>query len=99
MSEVLAGYELQYEDVPFIKPYRVGRAFKMSNKANTVEAPAKAYNKTRGEHIKDIIIAILVAGIIAFVGGMTFAKNNQAEIDRAVSAVQPTAQAQEPVKK
>jgi len=31
--------------------------------------PAKRYQKTQGEHFKDIVIAILVTAIIAFVAG------------------------------
>lgn len=99
MSLALADYKLEFEDIPPItrKGGKDSKMSKNSKPAETVEA--KAYNKTRGEHIKDVIIAVLVAGIIAFIGGVSFAKNNQAEIDRAVSAVQPTAQVQEPVKK
>lgn len=63
------------------------------------EAPkaSKKYAKTRGEHAKDIIIAILVSSVIAFVGGMVFAGKQQAEVRNAVSAAQkvvsPTAEA------
>jgi hypothetical protein len=39
------------------------------------------------------VITALVIGIIAFIGGMQFAKGNQAEINRAVQAVQPNTQA------
>lgn len=95
----LDSYKLEYEHMPFRFTRKGGKDSKMSKNTKAVEAPAKTYNKSRGEHFKDIVIAVLVASIIAFVGGMTFAKNNQAEIDRAVSAVQPTAQAQETVKK
>ena len=82
-----------------IKPVRVGRALtKMSNKStNQAEAkPARKYSKTRGEHFKDLVIVALVVAIIAFIGGMQFAKGNQAQIDKAVSALQPTAQAVAP---
>ena len=77
-----------------IKPARVGRA-KMPKSTNN-EAPkaSKKYAKTRGEHYKDIVIAILVTGIIAFIGGAMFANSNQAKIDAAVSAVQPVANAE-----
>jgi len=38
----------------------------MPKTTNTPEAkPAKKYAKTRGEHYKDIVIAILVTSIIA----------------------------------
>lgn len=93
----LDSYTLHYEDIPK-NPNRVGRTFKMSKAKQTTEAPA-VYNKSQGEHRKDIVIAILVSAIIAFVGGMYFKGTQQAEIDRAVSAVQPTAQAATEVKK
>lgn len=96
-------YGTPYITTP-IKPIRVGKDDKpMSKTNNNITAPepvkaTKKYAKTRGEHFKDIVIAILITSIIAFVGGMQFAKGNQAEIDRAVKAAQPTAQA-ESVKK
>ena len=46
------------------------------------------YAKTRGEHTKDLIIAILITGVIAFVGGMVFANKQDAEVKNAVSAAQ-----------
>lgn len=82
-----------------INPIRVGRSFKKMTKESTpVEAPkVKAkYAKTKGEHFKDIVIAILVAGIIAFIGGMTFQSKQQSAIETAVKSVQPVAQAQAP---
>lgn len=65
-----------------------------NNNKPTEAKPAKRYQKTRGEHFKDLVIVALVVAIIAFIGGMQFAKSNQAQIDKAVSAVQPTATAQ-----
>jgi len=92
----LAEYPIEYiDDMPLINPKRVGRTFKMSKQSTVTEAPAKVYNKTKGEHTKDIVIAILVAGIIAFIGGMTFQSKQQSAIDTAVKSVTPTAQATE----
>lgn len=84
----LADYPLEFEDVPFHKPYRVGRTFKkMSNKSKEVEAtPAKAYNKTRGEHIKDMVIVALVVGIVAFGLGIKFNADRNSEMQNAVKA-------------
>lgn len=65
----------------------------------TPKAPKAKYTKTRGEHIKDVIIAVLVASIVAFIGGMTFQSKQQHAIEAAVQAVTPTAQAQAPAKK
>ena len=78
---------------PLIITRKGGKDMKMSKQAKVTEAPAKVYNKTRGEHFKDLVITALVIGIIAFIGGMQFAKGNQAEINRAVQAVQPNTQA------
>lgn len=60
----------------------------MSN-TNKTEAPkaSKIYRKSRGEHYKDIAIAILVTSIIAFIGGMQFSNNQNTAIKEAVSAV------------
>ncbi len=60
----------------------------------------KKYAKTRGEHYKDIVIAVLVAGIIAFIGGMHFSNQQHNAVTSAVkSAVAPTVSAQAPAKK
>lgn len=99
MSSALEAYPLEFEDVPFRKPYRVGRTFKkMSNKSNAVEAPAKTYNKTRGEHIKDMVIVALVVGIVAFGLGFKFNADRNSEMQSAVNAAQ-TAQVTAEVKK
>lgn len=93
------------DDIPFIQtpigPYRAGKAFlKMSQtKPTTQDSTAKEYNKTRGEHRKDIVIAVLVAGIVAFIGGMMFQGNQQHAIDTAVKSVTPVAATNAPVKK
>jgi cell division protein FtsN len=64
------------------------------SKANQTEAPAKVYNKTRGEHVKDVMIAVLVASIIAFIGGMQFANKQNATVSEAVKAVTLTQDAE-----
>lgn len=78
----------------------VGKGQKMSNKSTVTAEPkaAKKYAKTRGEHYKDIVIAVLVAGIIAFVGGMHFSNQQNSRITSAVKAVVPSASAQAPSK-
>jgi hypothetical protein len=85
--------ELPFIETP-INPNRVGRTFiKMSNQP-TQEAPkVKAkYAKTKGEHFKDIVIAVLVSGVIAFIGGMTFQGKQQDAINTAVKGAQVVAQ-------
>lgn len=88
-------YGTPYQATP-IKPVRVGRV-KMTKTTNTPEVtkPAKKYNKTRGEHYKDILIAMLITGIIAFVCGMHFSNQQNSRISAAVKAVAaPSASAQ-----
>lgn len=86
-------YETAYIDIPELtKPGRVGRA-EMSKTSTTNEAPkaSKKYQKTRGEHAKDILIAILITGVVAFIGGMQFANKQAAKVEQAVKAAQVTA--------
>lgn len=95
---------MEYELTP-IKPLTItrkgGKDSKMSNKTNTLEVkPVKKYAKTRGEHYKDIVIAILVTAIVAFCLGVKVQSDRNAEVAKAVSqAVAPSAQAQPEVKK
>lgn len=91
---------MDYIETP-INPYRVGRTFKkMSQKQSTpeVKAPKAKYSKTRGEHFKDIVIAVLITGIIAFVGGMVFQGKQQQAIETAVKGAS-TRTVEAPVKK
>lgn len=61
---------------------------------------AKKYAKTRGEHYKDMVIVALVAGLIAFVGGMHFSNQQHNQVASAVkNAVAPSASAQAPTSK
>lgn len=89
---------MEYELTP-IKPIifarEGGKGRKMPKQTNTVDAPvAKTYNKTRAEHLKDIIITVLITGIIAFIGGAMFQSKQQDAINTAVQAVAPTANAE-----
>lgn len=94
-------------DIPFIetpiKPSSGGKDIitKMSQKQSTpeVKAPKAKYSKTRDEHFKDIVIAVLITGIIAFVGGMVFQGKQQDAINTAVKGAQTVAPAKTPVKK
>lgn len=85
------------DEIPFIEtpltPIKVGRTFtKMSKESTPTPAPVKAkYAKTKGEHTKDLIIAVLIAGIIAFIGGMTFQAKQQDAITSAVKGAQTVA--------
>lgn len=93
----LDAYALEYEDQPFRKPVRVGRTFTKMSKSNqptpeAQKAPKAKYNKTRGEHIKDVVIAMLVTGIIAFIGGVSHQSNQQRAIDTAVKGAQTVVQ-------
>lgn len=97
----LEAFKLEFEDIPPQKPERVGKDSKMSKSNQPVAdtKPAKKYSKTRGEHFKDIVIAILVTAIIAFGLGVKFQADRNAEVANAVKAVTATAQAEAPVKK
>ena len=66
----------------------------MSNKSTTNEQPkaVKKYAKTRGEHYKDIVIAILVTAVIGFVVGMHFSNQQHAQVEQAVKSAQTTAE-------
>lgn len=93
---------MEYIETP-INPHRVGRTFnKMSQTKSTqpeaVKAPKAKYSKTRGEHFKDIVIAVLITGIIAFVGGMVFQGKQQQAIETAVKGAS-TQTVEAPVKK
>lgn len=96
--------EIEFIETP-VKPYRVGRTFnKMSNNKSTntteaVKAPKAKYSKTRGEHFKDLVIAVLVAGIVAFIGGMQFQGHQQEAINTAVKGAQTVAPVDAPSKK
>lgn len=91
----LDSFALQYEDLN-PKTRKGGKDIKPMSKTTQTEAPkaSKKYAKTRGEHYKDIVIAILVTGIIAFIAGAVFANNNNAQITKAVQAVTPSVAAQ-----
>lgn len=82
-SGALAEFPLYYEDIT-PKTRKGGKDSKMSKNTNQVEAPAKAYNKTRGEHVKDMIIVALVVAIIAFGLGVKFQSDRNAEVQSAV---------------
>lgn len=93
----LADYPLEFEDVPFIKSpkIRVGKDMKMSKQKSTEAAPAKVYNKTKGEHFKDMVIVALVVGIVAFGLGFKFNADRNAEMQNAVKAATTQAVAPE----
>lgn len=82
-----------------------GKGSKMSKNSTTNEAPraSKRYAKTRGEHIKDIMIAMLITSVVAFIGGMVFANKQNAEVKNAVQEAQqasaPKVEAQAPASK
>lgn len=95
----LSEHEMHYEDLPFQTPKVVGKVKKM---AKTTDKSVKAYKKSRGEHYKDIVIAVLVTSIIAFICGVQFASSQNAKVSTAVEKVEAamTAETTEvPVKK
>lgn len=100
----LDAYALEFEDMPLKLSKTAGRiSTKMSQpqttQAEAPKAPKAKYSKTRGEHVKDVIIAMLVTGIIAFTGGIWFNEGKQQEIETAVKGAQTAAPVEAPVKK
>lgn len=99
MSSALDAYKLEFEDINPITR-KGGKDSKMSKAKQTVEAPvAKNYNKTRGEHFKDLVIVALVVGIIAFGLGFKFNADRNTEMQSAVKAAQTATVQTETVKK
>lgn len=81
----LEAYQLHYEDITPSTRNSGGKDSKMSKSNKSVEAtPAKTYNKTKGEHFKDMVIVALVVGIIAFGLGFKFNADRNAEMQSAV---------------
>lgn len=95
---VLDSHKMQYEDMAprKLKTRKGGKGSKMSknNKTEVASkaAPVKKNQKSRAEHAKDILIAVLITSAVAFISGMHFANQHQADINKAVSAA-TTAQA------
>lgn len=91
-------YNTQYIDIPLLTKTAKsgGKGQKMPNKTtNTPEVKTgKKYAKTRGEHFKDIVIAVLVTAIVAFIAGAVFQSKQQNAINTAVKAVTPSASAE-----
>ncbi len=90
---------MTYEKTPikFNLTRKGGKVSKMTKQPIVIEAkPVKRYSKTRGEHLKDIVIAVLVSAVIAFVAGSYFANKRNSEMQSAVKAAStPVAQAPE----
>ena len=57
-----------------------GKGQEMPKLTSTEPKSSKKYAKTRGEHYKDIVIAILVTAILAFMVGMRFADQQHKEL-------------------
>ena len=86
-------YKLYYEDLP---PHKTRKGGKTKMTKNTNKQAPTIYNKTRGEHIKDMVIVALIVTIVSFIGGVQFQKDQQQAI---VNAVAQSVQSSQPVKK
>jgi hypothetical protein len=65
-------YGTAYIDIPKLNNTRKGgKGYKMPKQDKTTKQEKRT--KSRAEHAKDIVIAILVTGIVAFIGGMQYA--------------------------
>lgn len=84
---------LNFEELPEQKRkiIKIG-GLKMPKTTNNQEVKQakirRVYEKTRGEHIKDVIIAVLITGVMAFVLGARYANNQNAQLTSAVQAAQ-----------
>lgn len=79
--------QLHYEELPSHK-YKITKKGGHDMPQTTQKEP-KQYTKTRGEHYKDIVIAVLVTGIVAFILGTNYQNKQEAHVQAAVSQVQP----------
>lgn len=68
-----------------------GKVNKMTKQTKVTEKATRSYNKTRGEHLKDIIIAILIVGVVAFIAGVHYSDTKNAQMQSAVQSAQQTA--------
>ncbi len=82
---------MNYEDLPQ-KTRKSGKVKTMTKQNNTEPKSSKKYAKTRGEHYKDIVIAVLVASVVSFAVGMHFCSNQQKQVNQAVKAAQTPAE-------
>ena len=80
----LDSFKLNYEELPKRKYKLTDRIKKMGKVKNNEQT--KSYSKSRGEHFKDIIIAVLITGVIAFVFGARYANNQAATTATAIQA-------------
>ena len=81
---------LNYEELPEQKRkiIKIG-GHKMPKNTEVKQAKTRrVYEKTRGEHIKDVIIAVLITGVIVFVLGVRYANNQNGQLTNAVQAAQ-----------
>lgn len=90
-------YGTNYLDIPSLTRQTGEKGKSMPNNKLTNEPKSsKKYAKTRGEHYKDIVIAVLVTAVIGFVAGMHFSNSQHAQTEQAVKAAVTV---QTPVKK
>ena len=80
----LDSFNLNYEDLPKRKYKLTDRIKKMGKLKNNEQT--KIYSKTRGEHTKDIIIAVLITGVITFILGVRYANNQASTTATAIQA-------------
>lgn len=83
-----------YIETPIKIPLSGGKDIvKTMSKTTSTEQPkaVKKYAKTRGEHVKDMLIVALVSSIIAFIGGMHFSNQQHSQTAQAVKNAQVTA--------
>lgn len=101
MEKRLSQFPLYFEDTArkhYNKSTNTRKGGKKSiMSANKEVKQSKKYSKTRGEHVKDLVITALVFSIVAFAVGVKFQSDRNKEVLTAVKSV--TAVSEEPVKK
>lgn len=81
---MMIAYQLQYEAMPS-KKYHL-RKDKEVGKNESVAKVRKVYEKSRTEHIKDIVIAVLIVGVVSFMLGVHYADSQHSSTQKAVQA-------------
>jgi hypothetical protein len=95
MTDVLADYKLHYEDIPRKKYQLIKQGDSKMSKEVKQAKTRKVYSKTRSEHYKDVLIAVLITAIVAFVAGLQAQAKQQQAIDQAVQSVAVPASAED----
>lgn len=82
-------YKTAYIDIPQL--IRKDRKVKTMPKTEEVQKPSKKYAKSRTEHYKDVIIAVLLTAIASFIAGTVYADNRNKVINATINRIESSA--------